>query len=75
MDPLEEVKRHHNRINDQGESLIKGSIPWLIAEMMENLNRIEDLMSPKHDRLSKKALRLVLLDIKDQLRELRRRFD
>lgn len=71
----DELIKHHNRINDQGESLIKGSMVWLIQEALENIARLEELVGPKHDRPSKKDLKIVIRDLRDQLRELKVRID
>lgn len=73
-DQLKDLDKHHNRINDQGESTIKGTIPWLLNEVMDNLDRVEDELNRK-DRTSKRTLRIILKDLRDQLKELRRRFD
>lgn len=71
----QDLERHHNRINDQGDSLVKGTIPWLIEEALKNIATLEELIGPKHDRPSKKALNPVLRDLRDQIRELRIRLD
>lgn len=70
-----EIERHHNRINDQGESLIKGSMLWLVLELLDNVDRVNRLLGPDNDRVSKKALKPILADIRDQLKELKRRLD
>ena len=70
-----ELERHHARLNEQGETLIKGTMLWLILEALENLRRIERLLGPDTDRVSKKALRPILRDTIDQLNELKRRLD
>ena len=74
-DQKQELERHHARINEQGETLIKGSMLWLIFEALDNLRRIERLLGPDTDRVSKKALRPILRDTIDQLNELKRRLD
>jgi hypothetical protein len=70
-----ELTRHHGRINEDGDPTNKGSIPWLIREMLENVDRITDLIGPKHDRVKKKDLRIILQDLRDQIKEMRRRLD
>ena len=71
----QDLQKHHNRIDDQGDSLIKGTIPWLIDEALQNISKLEELIGPKHDRPSKKALNPILRDLRDQIRELRIRLD
>lgn len=68
-----DLEKHHNRINEDGESLIKGSMLWIIMEALENIHRIEDLLGPKYDRPSKKDIKPVLRDLRDQLVELKGR--
>jgi hypothetical protein len=77
MDDLQanELAKHLNRIDDQGESLIRGSLPWLINECLDNLDRLNDLLGPKFDRASKKRLRPITMDLRDQLKEIKRRID
>lgn len=74
-DQTRELEKHHNRIDSQGNSTIKGTIPWLLDQISENLYRIDEELSPKNDRASKKRLKAILLDIRDQVRELRKRLD
>ena len=68
------LERHQTRINEQGERLYLGTIPWLVSEAQANLERVLELIGPKHDRVSKKMLKPILMDLRDQLRELGRRF-
>lgn len=72
---LKELEKHHNRINDKGEPLIKGSMLWLVLEALENVERLEELIGPKHNRPSKTDIKLVLRDLRDQIRELKVRLD
>jgi hypothetical protein len=72
---LDELEKHHNRIDEQGKSMMKGSIPWLLEEALENITRLEDLVGPKHDRPSKKDIKIILRDLRDQIRELKIRLD
>lgn len=74
-DQKTELDRFQARLNEQGERLDKGSIPWLLFEVLENLRRLEELLSSKHDRPSKKRLKPILWDIRDQINELRKRLD
>jgi hypothetical protein len=74
-DQKRELTRFHARLNDQGESLIKGSIPWLLSEIDSNIRKIEELMGPRRDRVHKKELKVILRDLKDQFKELLRRLD
>jgi hypothetical protein len=69
-----DLDRHLSRLNDQGERLDAGTIPWMLSEVLLNLDRIERLIGPGIDRISKKDLRPVLRDIRDQVTELMRRF-
>lgn len=72
---MNDLEKHHNRIDNEGETLIKGSMPWLISEALENISRLEDLIGPKINRPSKKDLWPVIRDLRDQLRELKIRLD
>ncbi len=70
-----ELNKHHAKINDRGESLVTGSIIWLITEALENIYRIEEEVGPKVDRPSKKKIKTILKDLRDQLRDLKHRID
>lgn len=74
IDQQVELERHHAILNEEGEALNKGTIPWLISEIIANLRRIDDHLGPNTDRVSKKALKLIMMDIQDQLHELLGRF-
>lgn len=74
-DQKRELDRFQARLNDQGERLDRGSIPWLLFEVLDNVRRLEELLGPKHDRPSKKRIKPILLDIRDQISELMRRLD
>ncbi len=70
-----ELNRHHAKINDRGETLIPNTMLWVIDEALENIKRLEELIGPNHDRPSKKDLKVIIKDLRDQLRELKIRLD
>lgn len=70
-----ELEKHHAKIDDQGNTLVKGTMVWVINEALANIERLEDLIGPKHDRPSKKDLKVIIRDLRDQLRELKIRID
>jgi hypothetical protein len=69
-----ELERFHANLSDKGERLNKGTIPWLIEEALDNIYRLTDQIDAQ-ERPSKKIMRAVLKDLRDQLRELKRRFE
>lgn len=75
IEQIRNLEKHHNRVDDHGESLVKGSIPWLLSEALTNIEKIEELIGPKYNRPSKKDIKVVLRDLRDQLVELRGRLD
>lgn len=70
-----ELMKHHAQINGRGETLINGSMVWVINEALLNIAKLEEMIGPKHDRPSKKDLKIVIRDLRDQLRELKIRLD
>jgi hypothetical protein len=72
-DQKKELATFHAVVSDEGNRLNTGSIPWLLDEVTENIDRMSDLLSPAHDRVSKRTLKPILKDIRDQIRELKRR--
>jgi hypothetical protein len=77
MSPDQELEliKHMSKIDERGKPLNKGTIPWVINEALKNIEKIEKLLGPKHDRPSKKELKPILKDLRDQLRELKIRLD
>lgn len=70
-----ELLKHHAKIDDKGNTLVKGTMLWVINEALENIKRLEELLGPNHDRPSKKDIKPILRDLRDQLRELKIRLD
>lgn len=64
-----------SKIDERGNTLVKGSMIWLVHEALKNIEKIEELIGPNHDRPSKKDLKIVLRDLRDQIRELKVRLD
>lgn len=75
LEQEKELMKHHNRIDNRGNPTAKNTIPWLIEEALQNIEKLEELIGPKYDRPSKKDLKPILRDIRDQLRELKIRLD
>lgn len=71
---IKEIERFHAKIDDQGNTLIHGSMLWLILEAIDNVDRLQNAIDSK-DRAPKKVLKAILKDTRDQLRELIRRLD
>jgi hypothetical protein len=70
-----ELLKHHAKIDEKGNTLVKGTMIWVINEALENIKRLEELIGPAHDRPSKKDLKVIIRDLRDQLRELKIRID
>lgn len=74
-DQERELIRHMAKIDEKGNTLVKGSMTWVINEALDNIRKLEDLIGVNVNRPSKKDIKPVLRDLRDQLRELKIRLD